>query len=248
MEVLLNLSFNTNLTVTIVNIVIIAFIVLSIISGFKEGFFEAGIKFIGTVIAFILSYLLKNPVSVFMYNRLPFFKLSGVFEGVTVINILIYEFVSFILVFLVMMLILKLICEITEIVDKLISWIVFIGIPNKILGAVVGFLEGIVTLYFAVVILNVGSNIFGYYLEPSLADDILEVPILKETFGSSFTALDEIVEISKDYKDTHNKGEFNYKALDILLKYEVITKNNVIYLVNNGKLNIENIEVLLEKY
>ena len=110
MEFLLNLSFES-LDVSIVNIVIIAFIFLSTYLGFKNGFLDSSIRFVGVIIAFVGSYIFKNPLSVFMYTHLPFFKIGGIFEGVSVINILIYEFIAFILVFIVLMLLFKLICK-----------------------------------------------------------------------------------------------------------------------------------------
>lgn len=77
---------------------------------------------------------------------------------------------------------------------------------------------------------------FGYQMKPSLADDIIELPVLKETFGDSLGSLNEITGLAKDYEDTKDKEEFNNKAITILLKYNVITKENLQILIDNGKI------------
>lgn len=247
MQVLLNLSF-TSPNVAIVNIVILLILVIGIIAGYKKGFLESSVRFLGLVAAVIGAYILKNPVSVFLYTYCPFFKLGGIFKGVTVINILIYELIAFLLVLTVLLVIIKIVCKITGLVDRLLSLILFFGLPNKILGAVVGFVEAVVILYFLIFAFKFGTNLAGYEMEKSLADDILEVPILKNTFGPTVDALSDISNIAKDYDSINSKDEYNYEALDILLKYNIIVYENVETLIEKDKIDIPNIDILLEKY
>ena len=110
-------------TVVIANIAIILFVVLGIYSGFKKGFLESSIRFLGSVFALIGAYLFKNPLSVFLYTHLPFFKLGGVLKGVTVINIIIYELIAFLILFLFLMLLIKVICKLTGVVDRILSFV-----------------------------------------------------------------------------------------------------------------------------
>lgn len=246
MELLLNLDF-TNPKSAIFNIGILLFIALGIISGYKQGFLESSIRFLGTIAALIGAFILKNPISVFLYKHMPFFKFGGIFKGVSVINILLYEVIAFLIVFAILMVAIKIICKITGLVDRVLSFVFLLGIPNKILGALVGFLQSILTIYFVVYIFKFGCNLFGYQLQPSLADDIVNTPILNQTFSPALKAFDEITSLASDYKNTNDKVEYNTKSLDILLKYEIITKENAEYLVKNDKIIINNSNDLLNK-
>lgn len=238
MEVLLNLDF-TNPKSAIFNIGIILFIGLGIISGYKHGFLESSVRFLGTIAALVGAFILKNPISVFLYKHFPFFKFAGLFKGVSVINILVYEVIAFLLVFSILMIAIKIICKVTGLVDRLLSFIFLLGIPNKILGAIIGFLQSIITIYFVVYIFKFGCNLFGYQLQPSLADDIINIPVLKDTCSPVLKAFDEISGLAHSYKNTSNKEEYNAKSLDILLKYEVITKENASYLVKHDKIKVD---------
>ncbi len=232
--------------VAVVNIVIILFLTGGIIEGYKKGFLESTIKFIGTIVALVGAYILKNPVSVFLYTHMPFFKFGGVFKGVSVLNILIYEFIAFVLVFLVILLILKIIYDATGLVNKLFSVVAFLGLPNKILGAVVGFIESLVALYFISFLFVFICNFFGFGMKESLVDTVVDIPVLKETFGPSLNSINDIGVLAKDYKDVQDKDEFNYKSLEILLKYDVITKENAKKLIDSKKLVIPNSEELVK--
>lgn len=231
----LNLSNPISLLIAII---IVIFMILEVSNGYKKGFLESGVRLVGSILIIIVSYLLKDPLSVYLYTHLPFFKFDGLFKGVTALNIIIYEVIAFVIVFAILFIIYKVVCLLTKIVDKLLSLIFFIGIPNKILGAVLGFVQGIVTLYFVVAIFKIGTNIMGYEMKPSLADYVVEIPILKQTFGPALSSLDDITCLAKDYEYTKNKEEFNEKAVDILLKYNVITEDNLDILIDKGKIKI----------
>lgn len=239
--VLFNLDFSDP-KVAIVNIVILLIIVSETYVGFKKGFLESTIRLVGFVAAIIGAYILKNPVSIFMYTHLPFFKFGGLFKGVSALNIIVYELIAFVLVFVVLRIAINIIAKITGMVERLLSLIFFIGIPSKILGALVGFGKSIIILYFAIFVFKFCCNFMNLEVKESLADDIVNVPILKNVFGDTLNSLDEITAIAKDYEDTKNKEEFNNKVVDILLKYKVITNDNLQILIDNGKIKIADLE------
>ena len=236
--VLFSLNFNDQV-VAIVNIVIILYILLEIIAGYKKGFLESSIRFLGFILAIIGAYILKNPLSVLMYTHLPFFKLGGLFKGVSALNIIIYELIAFILVFIVLMVVIKIIAKLTGLVDRLLSLIFMLGIPGKILGAIVGFIKALVILYFVLFFFRFGCNLFGYRMKDSLATDIGSLPVLNQAFGDTLNSLDEITSLALEYEDTKDKDEFNQKTIDILLKYKVITEDNLQILIDNGKIKVD---------
>lgn len=247
MLTLFNLSFS-NTPATIVNTVIIMLLILGTYGGFKRGFLENGVRFIGVIIALVGSYFLKNPISVYLYTHLPFFKLFGIFKGVTVLNIIIYELIAFIIVFSILMFILKIIVKITDLVNKVLSFIFLFGIPNKILGLIFGFLETLVVLYFLAFAFRLGCSFTKFEVKDSLLDDLINLPILSQNLTPALQSLEEITDLAKEYKSINDKDEYNYHSLDILLKYEVITADNVKILRDKEKIKIENIDELIEKY
>ena len=70
---------------SILDIIIIIFILLGALVGFKRGFTRELVEAVGFFAVVILAYLLKNPLSVFFYEHLPFFKL-GILKGVEILN------------------------------------------------------------------------------------------------------------------------------------------------------------------
>ncbi len=231
--------FNINLTdwkVILVDVIIILIIVSETYAGYKKGFLESSIKLLGFIGAFIGAYMLKSPLSVFMYTHLPFFKFEGLFKGVASLNIIVYEVMAFLITFIVLRIAIKVVARLLGLVERLLSFIFFIGVPSKILGALVGFVKSIIVLYFAAFVFKFGCNFMNIEIKESLADDIISIPVLKNVFGNALSSFEEITSIARDYEDTKDKTEFNDKAIDILLKYNVITKDNLQILIDNGKI------------
>ena len=56
----------------VVDIIILIFLAFGAVLGFKRGFTKQLVSLVGIFAIIILSFLLKNPVSVFLYNNLPF--------------------------------------------------------------------------------------------------------------------------------------------------------------------------------
>ena len=83
----------------VVDIVILIFLAFGALIGFKKGFTNQLVSLVGIFAIIILSYFLKNPVSVFLYNNLPFVNFGGIFKDITVINILVYEVIAFFVIF-----------------------------------------------------------------------------------------------------------------------------------------------------
>ncbi len=222
--------------VILIDIIIILIVALETYSGYKKGFLESSIKLLGFIGAFVGAYILKSPLSILMYTHLPFFKFEGLFRGMSSLNIVIYEIIAFIVTFILLRIIIKLVAKVLGLVERLLSFIFFIGVPSKILGAFVGFVKSIIILYFAIFVFKFGCNFMNISVGESLADDIVNIPVLKNVFGNVLNSVDEITAMAREYEDTKDKDEFNNKAMDILLKYNVISKDNLQILIDNGKI------------
>ena len=102
----------------IVDFIILLVILLGGLIGFKEGAIKKTASIVGLVLVVVLSFILKNHLSVLFYENLPFFNLWGMFKGIQVVNIVFYELVAFLLVSAVLSIAYRVILTITVIVEK----------------------------------------------------------------------------------------------------------------------------------
>ena len=73
---------------SVIDIGIIIFILFGFILGFKRGFTTEIVKALGGVLVVVLAFILKNPLSIFLYEHLPFFNF-GFLKGAAILNIFI---------------------------------------------------------------------------------------------------------------------------------------------------------------
>lgn len=230
----------------IVDIIILVFIVLSAFVGFSRGFFKQTIMFVGTILVICLSFIFKNPLSLFMYKNLPFFK----FSGLTSLNILLYEILAFIILIVVLSIVLVILVKITGIVEKILKATIILAIPSKLLGMLVGIIESIVILYFVLFILSLPIIKVPYLNESKYAKIIMnKTPILSSVCDNIMKTFDEISEFTEEnLKLNFDVNKANKDILEIILKNRVATSDNVRYLVEKDKIKIDNVNELLEMY
>lgn len=230
----------------IVDIIILVFIVLSAFVGFSRGFFKQTIMFVGTILVICLSFIFKNPLSLFMYKNLPFFK----FGGLTSLNILLYEILAFIILIVVLSIVLVILVKITGIVEKILKVTIILAIPSKLLGMLVGIIESIVILYFALFIFSLPIIKVPYLNESKYAKIIMDkTPILSSVCDNIMKTFDEISEFTEEnLKLNFDVNKANKDILEIILKNRVATSDNVRYLVEKDKIKIDNVNELLEMY
>lgn len=227
------------------NILIIIALAFGIALGFKKGFFGSLIDFIGSIIIIILAFTLKNPVSVFLYENFPFFDLGGI----SVLNILLYELIAFLIIYTVLTIIYRIIVNATTIFEKLLNMTVIFGIPSKLLGAVVGLFDSYVFVFIALYILSLPMFSLTIVTDSSLAKGILKnTPILSGLCDKTVDVIYEFKTIRENYDKDGDLDKANLDTLDTFLKYEVITVENADKLIEKDKLQINNVESVLKKY
>lgn len=233
----------------IVDVLILLFLGFGALIGFKRGFTKQLISSIGLVLIVILAFIFKNPVSVFLYENLPFFKFGGIFKGVTVLNILVYEVLAFFLVLAVLMILLKILTLISGIFEKFLNMTIILGIPSKILGAVLGVLENFILAFIILYVLSLPIFHIEGLNNSKLKDKILKnTPFLSAYVDKSVAVVDEFIDLKDKYEESVDPNGFNLEALDLLLKHKVVTVESVEKLLGKDKLQIDNIDSVLEKY
>ena len=228
--------------INVIDAIIILFLLAGAVLGFKRGAIQTLATLIGTILIIIIAYYLKNPLSVFLYTYLPFFKLGGIFNGITVINILIYEAIAFLIVLGVLSVLLSVILKITGILSKIVDHSIILTLPSKLIGIAVGFLEAYVFLFVLLFIFSQFSFSNTVLKDSKYTNIILSKTPFTTGFKNSYNAFNEIRDLG------NNSNNKDYEALNTLLKYDIITTDNAHKLVDNGKINIKGSNKLIERY
>ena len=232
-----------------VDAIIVLLIFIGYFLGKKRGFLPQLVSLIGFFLIVIGSFILKNPVSQFLYEKLPFMNFMGVFKGVTILNIILYEVIAFTFVMALLYLIFKIILGISKLFNKMLSTLPIVELLNKIVGGLLGIVENYLVVFIVLYILTLPFFNFDIINKSKLRTGILEhTPILSGMLDNTVVASNEIYDLKEKYSKEFNAKEFNLEALDVLLKYDITTVENVDKLVELKKLKIEDIESVLNKY
>lgn len=216
----------------IVDIIILFFLAMGAVVGFKKGIIENIVSFVGTIIVIVISFALKNKIAIIMYTYLPFFKV-----GMPIINILIYEALAFLLVFSLLSVLLKILIKISGIIEKFLDFTIVLAIPSKIMGAIFGFLE--MYLFIFVILFSLAAfNFNNSYITDSKIGDfmITHTPFISKGLESTYKAIKEVIQLNKDYKESQEQDLLEEKGIKILLDYNIITKENLNTLIGKGKI------------
>ena len=222
---------------SIIDSVIIIFLLVSILGGFRRGLIKESVLIIGLILVFVISWYLRVPVATYMYKHLPFFGFNGMFKGISVLNILVYELLSFLAVFSILITVLLIVLKVSGLVEKLLKITIIFGAFSKVGGAILGLIEGFVILYIVLFVFSQPFiNIKGWD-EAVLPDKILKyTPVLSNVTEKTRKTIDELYSVAKKYKDMDNNPDINKEMIDVLLKYDIISEDNLNYLREKGKI------------
>ena len=221
----------------VIDIIILIVLGFGFVLGFFRGFTKELVNFLGLLAVLILSFILKNPISVFFYKNLPFFNFGGVFKDITVLNIILYEVLAFILVFAVLFVLFKILLLTTKIFEKILKMTIVLGIPSKILGGILGIIENWVYVFIALYLLNL--PVFNISLiNNSKVGNIIynHTPVLNIVCDKTLSVINEIDNLKEEYKTTNNTDEFNQKAFNTMIDKKFLTRENAQYLIDKGKI------------
>lgn len=230
-----------------VDYILIAILLLHLLKGFKNGLLVSIINVVGVALVFIIAFYLKGPISIFLYERLPFLSFAGIFKGVQAVNILFYEAIAYGITILLLGIVFGVIKRITKIMDKILSLTIFLNIPSKILGGFVGLLEGIIYSFLLLFIASVVNTTTTYVNESKYGNLVLEkTPVISGVTSTLVNSSKEIYNIV--LKNENNTNQANLESIDILMKYDILSYDSCVKLINDKKLNIIGIESVIEKY
>ena len=230
---------------------IILLLVMFFITGFKNGVIRELFALVGIILVFILSFALKGIVGNFLCLILPFFNITGTIDGFSVINILIYQAIGFILVFGILLTIYEFIIKISRFIQKLVNLTIILIIPSKILGGIVSVINCWIVLFAVFIVLMIPLRNYSIFTESTMINKILyNTPILSGYTSNFTSSVEEIYDLGVKVSNKEiSTNDANLKTLDIMLKHKVIDKNTIEKLINQNKLNdVKNINSVLNKY
>lgn len=219
----------------ITDAVIITILIIGVLGGMSRGLIKQTVFLVGLVVCIFFAFCLRAPIATFMYKYLPFFKFGGVFSGVSIINILLYEVLAFLILFSVFYLVLRMLLKITGIIEKILDLTIILGFISKIGGGIVGFIEAYIIVFIFLFVCSQpfieitgldNSKVGNYILD--------NTPIMSGMIKDTRDAVNEMYTLSKRYQNDKNK--LNEETIKLFVKYDIITEENVKSLRERGKI------------
>ena len=232
----------------ILDYLILIIIILGALIGYKRGVISSVVGLVSTLVVIILAFYLKNPISVFLYEHFPFFTFTGKLKGITVYNIIIYEAISFLITLSILSFIIKILGKITGVAGRF-DGSLNIGLFRRILGLLFGLVQGYLMVFFICFIVSAFCATSSLYLNSKYCEMVIEkTPLLNDIVNDTYNSIKEVYDITMEYQNMEDKTEANKESLKVLLKYEIVSEKSAQKLNESGKLKINNIEDVLNKY
>ncbi len=235
----------------IIDIAVVFLILVMGVIGLKRGFFKQLVMSVGIFLIVLLSLALKDPLASFLSLNLPFFPLSNIPSVSSIFNILFYQVISFIITFGLLMILFNVVLWATNVFEKLLKITVILAIPSKILGFLLGLIEGYILVFAFTFLLSQPALNIDVVKESKLLPIIQNsTPGLSHMMDKTYDSVKEIYNLKEVYDKDDKKSydEFSYKALENMLKNKLITSKYVGKLEKAGKLPIKDVDELIEKY
>lgn len=235
----------------ILDIVIVLILIMSAIIGFKRGAIKEIVSLVGIIIVFIVAFAFKGVLGNVLCKWLPFFNFAGNLEGVTVLNILLYQLIAFLIIYSLLFSIYMIVVKISGVVQKLVHMTVILWLPSKIIGAVVAFITGYVMVFVVLLALLIPLKDTDMFKGSKFANYVVyDTPILAGSAENISRSINEVYTLGEDLsKGDISKNEANLETMDILLKYKIVSPKTAKELVALDKLDgISGLDSVIQKY
>ena len=166
---------------TAIDIVIILLLIMFGVVGWKQGIIKEAVQLIGMIIILVIAFMFKGELGNIFCKWLPFFNFNGSpLEGMTTLNILLYQVLGFVIIFTVLYAIYTIILKLSGVFQKILDWTIILLIPSKIGGLIIGLLEGYILLFVLLLIITgLPASYTSNFTNSSLVNTIVyKTPIL----------------------------------------------------------------------
>lgn len=231
----------------IFSVIVILLIISSGVMGLKKGFLKESVVFIGTILVYIISFLLKDKIGLVLCKWFPFFS----FDGLQTLNILVYQLIAFIFIATILFSIATIIFKLTGIIQKLVDITIILTLPSKILGFIFGILEGYIVMFLILIILAIPLRNVELFKESTVVTKIMyNSPILSKTLGGVPKTVEDILDVTTEIQKTdYNKNKVALDIMKIELDHNIISKEDTLDLIERGKLDkVQGIKSFVKNY
>lgn len=230
----------------IFSVSIILLILLCGVIGSKRGILKELVVIVGTIIVFIIAFLFKDILAGVLCTYLPFFNFKIPLGNLISLNIIFYQLIAFLIIVIVLRLILQILIDVTGIFSKIINATIILALPNKLLGFIVGLIEGYILMFIILNVIAIPMSGSSLFMNSGVRKYIVnETPVLKDTIGGLNYAIDDVLSLSS--KDDRNTNDL--KVIDIMLKYKTVSVEFMDKVKETGKLDtITGLDNVINKY
>ena len=230
---------------SIIDIIIIVILLAFAIIGFKRGVLQSLVSFIGFIIVIYLAYLLKNYLGDIFVLDLPFFDFKIGSTTSVVMNVIMYQTLAFAIMAIVFGLVYKFLLYLSGIVEKIFRLTIILGIPSKILGLIVGLLEGYIITYLVLFF------IAQPYIKMDILDDskyantiLTKTPVISNFASDTLDIINEV----KDTVKNNDTNDFDLKLSELVIKHNVTSPEVMEKLDKIKKISVSGIDQIINKY
>ena len=238
---------------TVIDIVIILLLIMFGVVGWKQGIIKEAVQLIGMIIILVIAFMFKGELGNIFCKWLPFFNFNGSpLEGMTTLNILLYQVLGFVIIFTVLYAIYTIVLKLSGVFQKILDWTIILLIPSKIGGLILGLLEGYVLIFVILLIITgLPASYTSNFTNSSLVKTIVyKTPILSSASKDVTNSMKDVYELVDEVAQKKiTTNEANLKTVDVMLKYDLVTPKTVEQLVILDKLKgIKGINKVIDKY
>ena len=215
----------------IVDIIIIIILILFALIGFNNGVIKSLIVLLGFIIVIFAAYALKNIIGDFLVVNLPY--------------VILYQSIAFVILLAIFGLAYRFLVTLSGIFEKILRLTIVLGIPSKIGGLIIGFIEGYIVVYLALFVLTQPFLKMDILNNSSFANKIINnSPIISNFAEGSIRVFNKI----KDITETQEQDEMNIKIVKLILDEQVTSKETMQKLVDKKKIVGEDVIELINNY
>lgn len=235
------------------DIVIILLILMFAVVGWKQGLIKEAVQLVGMIAILVISFMFKDELGNIFCKWLPFFDFTGSsVEGLTALNILIYQLLAFLAIFMVLYGVYSLVLKLSGIFQKIIDWTLILALPSKLGGLIIGFIEGYILVFIVLLlIMALPLNFTSHFRNSDIVNKMVyETPILSSAAKDVTNSLSEVYDLADQVINKKlDTNEANLKMIDTMLKYDLVTPKTVEQLVVLDKLKgISGIDAVVNNY
>lgn len=124
----------------------------------------------------------------------------------------------------------------TKVFEKILTMTILLGIPSKILGGLLGIIENYIIVFIALYFMSL--PMFNLNLnDTKLAKFMLNnTPVISNVCSKTIDVTNDVNDLKMQYKDINDLSSINDEAIELFIKYDIISQDNVDYLKEHHKL------------